>query len=48
MSGQMVGPSGGWYLLGLDSHFSDDDKYLDRLELKVIDSADAAPYLATV
>ena len=48
MSGQLVGPLAGWYLLGLDSHFSDDDKYLDRLELKVIDRADAVPYLATV
>ena len=36
MTGDIVGPIGGWYLLGLDGHFSDDDRYLDRLEFKVI------------
>ena len=42
----MFGPFGGYYLLGFDGHFSKDDKYLDRLELKVISTTDAAPYLA--
>ena len=46
MSGEMFGPLGGYYLLGFDGHFSKDDKYLDRLELKVISTTDAAPYLA--
>ena len=40
-SGEMIGPLSGWYLLGVDGHFSKDDGYLDRLELKVIMSTDA-------
>ena len=47
MSGD-VSRFSGWYLLGMDSHFSKDDKYLDRLELKVIDTVEAAPYIGTM
>ena len=46
--GDDVGPEGGFYVLGMDSHFSTDDRYLDRLELKVIDITEAAPYVGSV